>query len=236
MIGAARPHNALLFDTLGGVYEALTTHPLWMGQNRQLANYWGTLAGDSVVLDLGTGTGIGTLALEARLPEGAKLVGIDLEPAMIERANRRLASAGLAAGRVEFRVGNATALTDIASHSVKAVVANSFLYLVPDPAAMLAEAHRVLVPGGRIVFMEPRAESSFLGAMREGARGAYFVTADPVATARFVASMVAWRCMSGIIGRRTQSELSALFATAGFTKVRFVPTLGGLGQHIIATR
>lgn len=232
----ARPHNALLFDTLGGVYQALTEHPLWSEQNSELANHWGELGRDAVVLDLGTGTGIGTLALEARLPKDAKIIGIDLEPTMIARANRRLASSGLERGRVEFRVGDATALADIKSGSVNAVVANSFLYLVPNPAAMLAEAHRVLAPGGHVVFMEPRAECHPLEAVREGVNHAIAFTTAPLATTRLVASMIAWRTMSGIIGRRTQSELKALFAGAGFTSVAFKPTLGGLGQHIIATR
>jgi SAM-dependent methyltransferase len=58
-------------------------------------------------LDLGTGTGVVALALAERYPE-AEIVGVDLSPAMIEEARRKLPSD--LAGRVRFEVGDASAL------------------------------------------------------------------------------------------------------------------------------
>jgi ubiquinone/menaquinone biosynthesis C-methylase UbiE len=59
------------------------------------------------VLDLGTGTGVVALALAERFPE-AVVVGIDLSPGMIEEARRKLLPE--LAGRLEFQVGDASAL------------------------------------------------------------------------------------------------------------------------------
>jgi SAM-dependent methyltransferase len=59
------------------------------------------------VLDLGTGTGVVGLALAERYPE-AEIVGIDLSPAMVEEARRRLPAE--LASRVRFEVGDASAL------------------------------------------------------------------------------------------------------------------------------
>jgi ubiquinone/menaquinone biosynthesis C-methylase UbiE len=59
------------------------------------------------VLDLGTGTGVVALALAERYPE-ATVVGIDLSPGMIEEARLKLPAE--LAGRVEFEVGDASAL------------------------------------------------------------------------------------------------------------------------------
>src|SRR5689334_20148551 len=96
-------HYPLLFGTLGGAYKAITEHSLWASQNQRLADHWGDLGADATVLDLGAGTGIGTLALEKVLPPGARLIGVDLVPAMVARAKQRLATEP-GHGRVEFRV------------------------------------------------------------------------------------------------------------------------------------
>ena len=233
MIGS---RNAILFDTLGGAYTALTEHALWAKQNQELAKHWGELGPSATVLELGPGTGIGTLALEKHLPPGARIIGVDIVPAMVARAKRRLERADLPATRVEFRVGDATALSEVASNSVHAVVANSFLYLVPEPAKVLAEIHRVLAPGGRVVFMEPCAEVDWLATVRCGVSHAGVVVREPVASGQLLAAMTAWFVAGSFVGRRSRGELTQLFRDAGFDKVEFKLTLSGLGQHVIAQR
>ena len=59
------------------------------------------------ILDLGTGTGVVAFALADRYPE-AEVLGIDLSPAMIDEARRKLPAE--LAGRVSFEVGDASAL------------------------------------------------------------------------------------------------------------------------------
>jgi SAM-dependent methyltransferase len=74
------------------------------------------------------------------------VVGVDQSPALVEAARRLAADDGLGA-RVEFRVGDAHAV-DLEDASADAVVAHTLLSHVTDPAAVLAEAARVLRPGG----------------------------------------------------------------------------------------
>ncbi len=228
--------NSLLFDTLGPAYVALKEHGLWAQQNQLLAAHWGEVGQGSTVLDLGAGTGIGTLALEKHLPPGARIIGVDIVPAMVARAKKRLDASGLPPQRVDFRTGDATAMSDVPTGSVKAVVANSFLYLVPEPAKVLAEVHRILAPGGRVVFMEPSAEVDWLASLRSGATHAGVALREPLAAGQLVAAMTAWWVAGSLVGRRSRAELTQLFRDAGFEKVEFKSTLSGLGQHIIAER
>ena len=93
------------------------------------------------VLDLCTGPG----AVAVRLLErGADVTGLDFSPAMIEIARR-------AAPEATFVTGDAMAL-DFASATFDAVTIGFGVPHLPDPCAGLAEAARVLKPGGRIAF------------------------------------------------------------------------------------
>jgi SAM-dependent methyltransferase len=91
------------------------------------------------VLEIGVGTGLVAAAL-SRL--GRSVVGVDLSPPMLAHAQQRLP------GRVF--AGDALRLP-IASGAVGAVVFVHVLHLVGDLAGALAEAARVVRPGGRVV-------------------------------------------------------------------------------------
>ena len=92
------------------------------------------------VLDLGTGTGVVAKALAERYPE-ADVVGIDLSPAMIEEAVRKLPPE--LAGRVRFEVGDAAGL-DHPDGAFDLVVLSN---MIP----FFAELARVTAPGGTLV-------------------------------------------------------------------------------------
>ncbi len=92
------------------------------------------------VLDLGTGTGVVALALGGRYPE-AEIVGIDLSPAMIEEARRKLPAE--LAGRVGFEVGDASALDCPDSEFDLVVLSN----MIP----FSDELARVTAPDGTLV-------------------------------------------------------------------------------------
>jgi ubiquinone/menaquinone biosynthesis C-methylase UbiE len=100
------------------------------------------------VLEIGAGTGR-NLAFLAPAP-GVALTGIDPSPEMIALARERQRRTGRAA---RFLVGEAEALP-FADGAFDAVLSTLALCTIPDPAAALAEAHRVLRPGGRIVLLE----------------------------------------------------------------------------------
>lgn len=91
------------------------------------------------VLDAGCGTGRFTAALERR---AARLAGVDLDPAMLDAAARRVRAPLLAAdaGALPFRDG----AFDVA-------IAVTVCEFTASPAALVAELARVTRPGGRIV-------------------------------------------------------------------------------------
>ena len=87
--------------------------------------------------------GVGTGADLPLLPTTVEVLGIDLTPAMLQKARQH--------GRpgVELRVMNAERL-ELDDRSFDAVLLHQVLEPVADPVACLAEAARVLRPGGRI--------------------------------------------------------------------------------------
>ena len=95
----------------------------------------------SRLLDVACGPGVVSEAAAAR---GAQPVGIDIATAMVERARRRRPD-------LEFRVGDALQLP-FPDASFGAVTMNFGVLHVSEPERALAEAHRVLAPGGRLAF------------------------------------------------------------------------------------
>lgn len=106
------------------------------------------LAPGETVLDLGSGGGLDAFLAARRVGPGGRVIGVDMTPAMIERARSNAARADLA--NVEFREGRLEALP-VADASVDAVTSNCVINLVPDKGAVFREVARVLKPGGRIV-------------------------------------------------------------------------------------
>ncbi|MBS1524880.1 MAG: methyltransferase domain-containing protein [Bacteroidetes bacterium] len=98
------------------------------------------------VLDLGCGDGT-TAIPEARL--GAKVLGVDLTPYLVEAGNRRARAEGLA--NCTFQVGDACDLDDLDDQSFDLVVSIFGAMFAPRPFDVAKEMVRVTRPGGRIV-------------------------------------------------------------------------------------
>ncbi len=101
------------------------------------------------VLDVATGTGWAALAAAQRVGPTGTVVGIDLAPALLERARQKAAAAGLT--QVAFRTGDATQL-EFADQRFDVVLCATALFFVPDMLAALREWWRVLRPGGQVGF------------------------------------------------------------------------------------
>jgi ArsR family transcriptional regulator len=103
----------------------------------------GLLEDTWVIGDLGCGTGAVTAALA---PFVSKVIGVDRSGEMLQAARTRLQDGG----NVEIRQGELEALP-IETRTLDAATLLLVLHHVPDPAAVLVEAARVLVPGGRLL-------------------------------------------------------------------------------------
>ena len=100
------------------------------------------------VLDLGSGPGLDALLAARQVGPGGHVIGIDMTPAMLDRARENAARIGLS--QVEFREGRLESLP-VESATIDAVTSNCVINLVPDKRAVFAEIARVLRPGGRVV-------------------------------------------------------------------------------------
>jgi len=107
----------------------------------------GELRAGQTVLDLGCGAGLDSILAARRVAPTGKVIGIDFAAEMVEKATRNARTVG--ATNAEFRQGEADALP-LSAASVDVVISNGVFNLCLDKPKVLAEAFRVLRPGGRI--------------------------------------------------------------------------------------
>jgi trans-aconitate methyltransferase len=103
------------------------------------------------VLDLGCGPGAQTLDLATALPE-ARLLALDILPAMVEEARRRIGEAGLG-DRVSVQVGDMSS-PPVAANSQQLIWCEGAIYFLGVENA-LRGWRSLLTPGGSIAFTEP---------------------------------------------------------------------------------
>jgi SAM-dependent methyltransferase len=99
------------------------------------------------VLELAAGTGVVTRALDAILPVRTRIVATDLNQAMLDQA----IAVGGTRERVEWRQADAMALP-FADGEFDLVVCQFGVMFFPEKGQALAEARRVLAPGGSLLF------------------------------------------------------------------------------------
>jgi arsenite methyltransferase len=108
---------------------------------------WGELAPGETVVDLGSGAGFDTMLAAQMVGAEGQVIGIDMTPAMLNKARRNAELLGL--DHVELREGFLEELP-VADATADIVISNGVINLCPDKASVLAEAFRVLKPGGRL--------------------------------------------------------------------------------------
>lgn len=141
------------------------------GPNAAFVERLAELGAHGRMLDIGTGPGHIPLLVCERMPD-AKVVAIDLAKHMLAHAERHRAASRVG-NRVELRLADAKGL-DFPDDSFDTVFSNTILHHIPDPEPFLAEARRVLKPGGVLLIRDlyrPDSNERALELVREHASG-----------------------------------------------------------------
>ncbi len=135
--------DAVVQNRLADVLEIRAADPQ---QRAMLEDYATRLQPQGELLEVGCGTGAISRYL-ATLPGVTQVTGVDPSPLFVDRARE------LAGDAIEFVVGDGRDL-DFADESFDAVVFHTSLCHVPECERAIAEAHRVLRPGGRLAVFD----------------------------------------------------------------------------------
>jgi SAM-dependent methyltransferase len=158
-----------------------------------------SLHAGEVVLDLGSGGGIDVLLSAKRVGPTGKAYGLDMTDEMLALARENQREAGLT--NVEFLKGEIEAVP-LPDASVDVVISNCVINLSADKRRVLAEAFRVLKPGGRFAVSDVVVRGDIPAAVKQ--------------------SMELW--VGCIAGALDENEFLALLADVGFVKASIEPT------------
>ena len=148
------------------------------------------------VLEIGCGTGIIALGIA---PDVASVTGTDISPEMVEVARRKAQRQEI--DNVTFQVGDGYDLP-FDDRSFDAVLIFNTLHVVKEPEALLAEAHRLLKPGGPLITAtDCYAEPVPLG----------------VRLKLIAQTLLDWLGVIAFLRNYTRSELRQLIMRNGFT-------------------
>jgi len=152
------------------------------------------LKSGETVLDIGSGGGIDAFLAAREVGPQGRVIGVDMTPAMLERARRAAEQGGYA--NVEFRQGYAEQLP-VEDGTIDVILSNCVINLTEDKGRVFREAFRALKPGGRLEVNDMVFGGAVLPAVRASAQG--------------------WaECISGAL---PEEEYLDLVAQAGFTDV-----------------
>ncbi len=157
------------------------------------------LAEGDVVLDLGSGGGIDVLLSARRVGPTGKAYGLDMTDEMLELARENQRKAGV--DNVEFLRGEIESIP-LPDSSVDVIISNCVVNLSGDKRKVLAEAFRVLNPGGRFAVSDVVVRGEVPAQVRQ--------------------SMELWvGCVAGAL---TEGEFRSYLADVGFEQIEVEPT------------
>lgn len=144
-------HESRIYSTFSAIYDR-TFGAVFAGRISRVLREM-AIPVESRVLEVGVGTGLSLAAY----PLDVDVVGVDLSPEMLQRAERKVEQAGW--DHISLEQGDAQNLRFEDEH-FDYVTSFHVVSVVPDPAAMVREMVRVCRPGGHLViinhFRSPR--------------------------------------------------------------------------------
>jgi arsenite methyltransferase len=157
------------------------------------------LRAGETVLDLGSGGGIDVLLSARRVGPTGKAYGLDMTDEMLALARANQAKAGVT--NVEFLKGDIENIP-LPNRSVDVIISNCVINLAADKRRVLAEAYRVLKPGGRLAVSDIVVRGEMPASVRE--------------------SMQLW--VGCIAGALSEEEFTGILADSGFVDASIEPT------------
>ena len=152
-----------------------------------------------IVLDLGSGGGIDVLLSARRVGPTGKAYGLDMTDEMLALAEENKRKAGLA--NVEFLKGQIESIP-LPGNSVDVIISNCVINLTANKDRVLAEAFRVLKPGGRLAVSDVGTKGEMPPQIRK--------------------NVLLWvGCVAGAL---QENEYRAKLAAAGFEQIDVEPT------------
>ncbi len=154
--GAARMSTGLQFDEEASKrIEAIYSTPDVVAQRQAVLQGLELRPGERV-LDVGSGPGFLAAEMAVGVGDSGRVSGIDISENMVALSRSRCATLS----HVEFQTGNATRLPFPDGEFDVAVSTQVYEYLGDgDVTAALAELHRVLRPGGRVLILDTDGDS-----------------------------------------------------------------------------
>ena len=189
---------------------------------RRLAAKLAEVDENSKVLDACTGTG--DLAFAVEQVAGAKVVGVDFSPEMLEIARKKAQVLGTN-GQVDFAVASVDQLP-YGDGEFDAITVGFGLRNTGDYLGVLREFHRIAKPGGRLVCLEFSMPTfvPFKAVYR-----AYLSTVVPLVGRLFADNYSSYKYLSDSIQRfPEQDRLADMMRSVGWSDVRYKNLLGGI--------
>lgn len=157
-----------------------------------------SLKAGQTVLDLGSGAGLDCIFAAQKVGETDHVIGVDMTPEMIERAQANAKKVNL--NNVEFRYGYLESLP-VEDNTVDVIISNCVINLSPDKSKVFAEAFRVLKSGGKLAVSDIVTDGHLPDVVKQ--------------------SLSAWAgCVAGAVEAQ---EYIGMMTAVGFTEISVKP-------------